>query len=447
MASGDRRVVISGLGPVSAAGVGMDPLWEAMCAGTSAISRIGRFDATGFPSQHGGEVSAEAFKIRDVVPKSYRKATKVMARDIELAVAAAATAIAHAKIETKATSDGEPTIPASRMGCHIGAGFVAADIDELTTAMWQSRDDDGVFDLGAWGSGGMGDLTPLWLLKYLPNMLACHVTIIHDCQGPSNTITCNESSGMLSLGESMRVIRRGAADACLSGGCDSKLNPMGFVRQIFADRIAESTCDETAHTIQTPYAATARGSLSGEGGGILVLEALDALEARGGTALAEVAGFAATQSMCPDTFGCERDPDDDAVAMVMKLAIADAGLTPDEIDAVVPFGSSIPVADAVDRDALLDTFGDRAATLPLVLPMPFVGNVGAGIGPLSVAVAARCLVEQKLPARIATTGVDDLAANACEACDADLRAIVVFTTSLGGHNAAVVLKRIDGGAQ
>ena len=143
MASGDRRVVISGLGPVSAAGVGMDPLWEAMCAGTSAISRIERFDATGFPSQHGGEVSAEAFKIRDVVPKSYRKATKVMARDIELAVAAAATAIAHAKIETKATSDGEPTIPAARMGCHIGAGFVAADIDELTTAMWQSRDDDG----------------------------------------------------------------------------------------------------------------------------------------------------------------------------------------------------------------------------------------------------------------------------------------------------------------
>jgi 3-oxoacyl-[acyl-carrier-protein] synthase II len=416
-----------------------------MCEGTSAVSRIERFDVTGFPSQHGGEVPKDTFNVRDYVPKNYRKATKVMARDIELAVAAASTAIGHAQLETKATAEGEPTIPAARMGCHIGAGFVAADIDELTTAMWQSRDEDGVFDLGTWGSSGMGNLTPLWLLKYLPNMLACHVTIIHDCQGPSNTITCNESSGMLSIGESMRVIRRGAADACLSGGCDSKLNPMSLVRQILANRIAESSEDATAAEVQTPYAAEASGSLAGEGGGILVLEALDSLEARGGTAIAEVAGFAATQSMCPDTFGRVLDEEDDAIASAMRLAIADAGLTPEDIDAVIPFGSSIPVADAADRLAIHAVFGERGATIPLILPMPFVGNVGAGIGPLSVAVGAQCLIEQKLPARIATSGVNDLAANACEACDASLRAIVVFTTSLGGHNAAVVLKKMDGG--
>ena len=86
------------------------------------------------------------------------------------------------------------------MGCHIGAGLIAADIDELTAALAASTASDGSFDIGRWGEAGMQNLTPLWMLKYLPNMLACHVTIIHDCQGPSNTITCAEASGGLSIG-------------------------------------------------------------------------------------------------------------------------------------------------------------------------------------------------------------------------------------------------------
>ena len=443
MADKEQRVVLSGLGPISAAGVGIEPLWDAMCSGTTAISRIEEFDPSGFPSKHAGRIPSDRFNVRDFVPKSYRKATKVMARDIELAVGAAATAIAHAGLKTKANDGEEPTISPSRMGCHIGAGLIAADVDELAAAMAKSRSEDGTFDIGMWGESGMGNLTPLWLLKYLPNMLACHVTIIHDCQGPSNTITCAESSGTLSIGESMRVIRRGAADACLSGGCDSKLNPMALLRQVFAERLAETDEDESGISAVKPFDSTATGTLVGEGGGILVLESLETLEARGGTAIAELAGFAASQSSCPDTVGKYFSEDDDSVGFALANAIKDAGLEPDDIDVIVPFGSGIPGMDAVDRKAIEQVFGDRAASIPLVLPITYVGTCGAGAGAISVAVAAQCIATQTVPARINTKGVEGLDANTAPAEERSIGAVLAYTTSLGGHNAAVVLTKME----
>ncbi|MHC4141777.1 MAG: hypothetical protein ACYSUF_07835, partial [Planctomycetota bacterium] len=127
------------------------------------------------------ELDGDLLNVRKVVPKSYRKAVKVMCRDVELAVGGAAAAVEDAGLITKATDpDAEPTIPPSRMGCHIGAGLICADVDELSAALWTSRSESGEFDLQHWGHTGMENLTPLWLLKYLPNMLACHVTIIRD---------------------------------------------------------------------------------------------------------------------------------------------------------------------------------------------------------------------------------------------------------------------------
>ena len=132
MSRTQRRVVISGLGPITPVGVGIDAMWEKSCEGGSAISRIEAFDASGFRSRHGGGISKDLFNVRDAVPKSYRKATKVMARDTEFAVGGAAAAIADAGLVTKAAGDEEPpTIAPNRMGCHIGAGLIAADIGDF----------------------------------------------------------------------------------------------------------------------------------------------------------------------------------------------------------------------------------------------------------------------------------------------------------------------------
>ena len=444
-----RRVVFTGLGPVSAFGLGIEPLWAAMLEGRSGITSLdSRFDASGFDCPFAASLPAESFDVRKVVPKTYRKATKVMARDTELAVGAAALAVSDAGLVTRATDGDEPpTIPPSRTGCHIGAGLIAADVDELSAALVTSVDDDGEFDIGRWGEIGMGNLTPLWLLKYLPNMLACHVTIIHDCQGPSNTITCAEASSGLSIGESMRVIARGHADICLTGGAESKLNPMGLLRQQYAKRLANVSSDVSPDSIVRPFSTDAAGGVLGEGGGILALEALDHALERGMEPIAELAGLSASQAMCSDTVGRAYDDDDVSVVRAIEAALSSANCDPSEVDAIVPLGSGIPWMDAVDARAIREVFGSRAADIPLVTVVPYVGLCGAGIGAIAVSVAAQCLREQKLPARIGAIDPGDSGLNCgpCESTDAELRSILVFTTSLGGQNVAMLLRRWTNG--
>ena len=462
-----RPVAITGLGPITAFGVGIGPLWSAMCQGRSAIGRISRFDPSGFPCQIAAELPDDQFDVKSVVPKSYRKATKVMARDIELAVGAAAAAIADARLITKAVDpEKTPTIPPARFGCHIGAGLIAADVDELTAALVTSGTPATVgqltavgvgngndlaesperavvptFDLKHWGQAGMQNLTPLWLLKYLPNMLACHVTIIHDCQGPSNTITCAETSAALSLGESMRVIERGAADACLSGGAEFKVNPMGLLRQTFAGRLAPANGDVDPATVVRPFDAKATGSALGEGGGILVLEARELAEARGASLYAEIAGFAATQSFCADTVGLKIEEDGESIADAIEAALHASAVDAGQIDAIAPFGSGIPHIDQSEAAAIHKVFGKRAAEIPLITTIPNVGNCCAGAGAIPLMVAAMALREQKLPARINTTNAIGLNANAAPSRNAELRYVLVISTGLGGQNAAIVLKR------
>lgn len=457
-----RRTVITGLGPITAFGLGIGPLWAAMCEGRSAIKRISRFDPSGFPCQIAAELPDELFDVKSVVPKSYRKATKVMARDIELAVGAAAAAVADAKLITKAVDpEKTPTIPPARFGCQIGAGLIAADVDELTAALVTSRVRElasvgaepdsntqnselgtGNFDLAHWGAIGMQNLTPLWLLKYLPNMLACHVTIIHDCQGPSNTITCAETSAALSVGESMRVIERGAADACLSGGAEFKVNPMGLLRQTYTKRLLQSDgVDDPARSLR-PFDPQARGTALGEGGGILVLEALETAQGRSAPAYAELAGFAATQSFCPDTVGLEIDSDGEAISDAIEAALVAAKISADQIDAIAPFGSSISWIDQAEAAAIKRVFGKRAGAIPLITTIPNVGNCCAGAAAIPIAVAAMALKTQMLPARLNTTGAAGLDANAAPSRSAHLSHVLVMSTGMGGQNAAIILKRV-----
>ncbi len=440
-----RRVVITGLGPVSAFGVGMGPLWQALVEGRSALRSIERWDASGLPTSAAAEIPADLFDVKSYVPKSYRKATKVMARDIELAVGAAHEAVRDAGLVTKShegtPEGGTPTLPPDRVGCHIGAGLIAADIDELTSALYTARDGAGQFSFGLWGEQGMNNLTPLWLLKYLPNMLACHVTIIHDCQGPSNTITCAETSAALSIGESMRVIERGDADACLSGGAEARLHPMGVLRQIFAKRLAPTPAGGDVASLVRPFDATATGGLLGEGGGILVLEALDSATRRGARPIAEIAGYAAAQCFCPDTVGAVVNETGEEIAAAVANAIEQAGIAPGAIDAIVPFGSSVAALDAAEGAAIRTVFGAKASSIPFVQVMPFVGNCGAGCGALSVAIAAQCLRAQTIPARINTKG-SPFDANAAPSRPASLKHVLVMTTSLGGQTAAIVLRAV-----
>lgn len=440
-----RRVYLTGVGPVSGLGLGIEPNWKALCEGESAIAPVRAFDASTMGCPVAAEIP-EGFKVRDYVPKSYRKATKVMARDIELAVAAADLAARDAGLVTKGTAggasggegDAEISYTPDRMGCHIGAGLIAADLDELTAALVTSADEDGKnFDIHQWGQEGMTHLTPLWLLKYLPNMLACHVTIIHDTQGPSNTITCGEASGGLSIGESLRVIQRGQADLCFCGGAESKLNPMAYLRQVMTGRLVKD-----AHTPIRPFDQGAAGGALGEGGGIVTLESVEGFEQRGGDTskiYAEVLGFGASQTVNRETKNRTPDAEGRGIVNAVRAALREADLEPDAIDIVLPFGLGHPDWDGPEAAALKTLLGDRLAQVPVVTPKAHVGNLGAGSGGYDLCLAAQILKTQTLPKMTDRPApLEGLGATTAQKLDVAL----VFATGLGGQNTAIVLKKI-----
>lgn len=427
-----RRVLVTGLGVVSAAGIGIEPLWAAVTSGQSKLAPITTFDPAGFDVRIAGEVAD--FKANKIVPKSYRKATKVMARDIELAVGAADCAVRNAGLVTPGIeSDQARTYEGPRTGAHIGAGLIAAELDELTSALASSRDASGKFDIHHWGGAGMMNLTPLWLLKYLPNMLACHVTIIHDCQGPSNTITCGEASGGLSIAESVRVLQRDKADLCFCGGAESKINPMAFYRQIMTGRL--SSKGEVK-----PFDRNASGTLIGEGGGIITIEAEDTLLARGGKAYAAILGYGASMSLAPGR-GIGAEPDGEGLTGAMMQALKDASIKADDISAIVAYGSGIAAHDRGEAAALKRVFG---GTVPMTFSSkPYIGNCGAGAGGIDVAIGCKMIAGQVMPAVIGCeTPIDGMnSAKSAASHSATINNVLVVSTSLGGQNVAIVLGR------
>lgn len=449
-----RNVVITGVGTACALGVGAPALWEGLNAQRSGLKPATRVNAAEFRSRLAGEVAGLSAK--EALPKSYRKAIKVMARDIELAIVATRAALDDAGIATRnaapdsdATSSSASTYPGPRMGCHIGAGLISAEADELAGALVTATDESGVFSLREWGAatdaagragrGGMNNLPPLWMLKYLPNMLACHVTILHGAEGPSNTITCAEASGLLSLGESVRVIQRDAADMCFTGGAESKLNVMGYLRIGMAGRLADSGTEEDGSRIVRPYDPQAAGSVLGEAGGILIVEEESAARSRGAKIYARVAGFGSSQT--PRLELEPREGPDQGLQDAIEAALADAGIDASDIDAIVPQAAATAELDAAEAGALQNIFGGRLPNIETVTLSPNIGECMAGNAGVMCVAGAMSLHTQFLPGRIHHgKPVDHIRAASVGPRPATLRHVLVCSSSLGGQAAAVVLQ-------
>ena len=433
----NRRVVITGIGVVSPIGIGATTFWQNLIAGQSGIQRITSYDPAGFPCQIAGEVPA--FKIGDFVPKHYRKATKVMARDIELAVVAADDAFKDAGIKSKAYTD-KPELNGDRFGCNIGAGLISTDLTELSSALSTARvGDSNQLDIQKWGRDGMSQLTPLWLLKYLPNMLACHVTIIHELKGPSNTITCADASSHLAIGEAFRTIQRGDADQAICGGAETKVVPMAVVRQTLLKRLTNTHNDSPESAVR-PFDTDADGTTVAEGGGLFILEEYEHAKTRGAKIYAEVVGFAASQ----DTYSVTTpDPSGHSYGKAISKALAEANLPPNAVDLLVPCGLGIPTHDRAELAGLRNVFGnglDRVAMAPIKAQ---TGNLAAGSG-VDAAAAVLGLFHGKIPPAKNTVNVaDGQSLNVSPTTrDADVKVSVSSVYSLGGQNAALVFRKV-----
>jgi 3-oxoacyl-[acyl-carrier-protein] synthase II len=432
-----RRVVITGVGIVSPLGIGAKAHWEGILAGTSAVKKIAAFDPAGFASQVGGEVPA--YKIGDFVPKSYRKATKVMARDIELAVIAADDAFKDSGLKSAAYTE-SPDFEGTRFGCNIGAGLISCELNELTSALATARDDSNPnrLDLKKWGKDGMQQLTPLWLLKYLPNMLACHVTIVHQLKGPSNTITCADASSHLAIGEAFRTIQRGNADLAICGGAESKVNPMGLIRHLLLKRLTEH--NEKPGEAVRPFDADASGTAIGEGGGLLILEEYERAKSRGAKIYAELVGFAASQDTHKITEPC---PTGLSYGKAVQKALADANLPPAAVNLIVPNGLGIAAHDRAELTGLLSVFGGGLSRVPLAPIKGQIGNMAAGSG-VDAATAVMALHANAVPAAVNTKRVIDGQTLNVSPTVREMKLDVAVSSvySLGGQNAALVFKRV-----
>ena len=434
----DRRVAITGIGVVTPAGIGIEAHWEALLAGRGHVRGIRQFDPSSFPSPIAGEL--EDFSARKFVPKSYRKAVKVMARDIEIAVASADLAIRNSGIVTRGVDGENTTIDPKRLGCNIGAGLICSDLDELGAAV-NTAVVDGTFDLKAWGESGMNNLTPLWLLKYLPNMLACHVTIIHGAEGPSNTITCGAASSHLAIGEAGRLVARGGADAAIAGGAESKLNPMGLLRQELLRRLCHDAEGDPAAACR-PFDRDHDGTVIGEGGGLLILEDLDRAEQRGARIYAELVGFAGAcdpEGMDVTHANCG------SLHLAARRAIEDAGIAPADVDLLVPHGTGVPAEDVCEAIGWREVLGERVGEVAAFAVTGAIGSLFAGAGAVQLATAAMALHTQTVPPTVNfATPMDDCGLDlAPEARQTELNYAVSGTFSVGGQSGACVLKRYE----
>ncbi len=431
------RVVITGFGATSPLGLTVGDMWAALCAGRCGIGQITAFDPSGFSCKLAGQVPD--FKIQSFVPKTYRKAVKLMSRDIKLAVVAANEALTNSGLITKGIDPEKVNIDPKRMAINLGAGLISCDLVELAPAVAASIT-EGRFDIRKWGRDGLDLVTPLWLLKYLPNMLACHIGIIHDIQGPSNTITCAEAAGHLAIIEAAQIIARSGSDIALAGGTEAKVNPIVMIRQCLLQRTTSENQNDPAAACR-PFDADAAGSVFGEAAGMVVLENLENARLRNAKIYAEIAGLGQSSNINPAYEHLE--PDGKGIRIAIEKAIEDARIQPKDLDLVIPHGTGIAADDLAEAKAIEAALGKAAADTPVWPTKSMLSNTGAASGALDVIAAVCAMNESKIPA---AKNCDRKAAGCSlnivtEPQQADIRYALCCSYTYGGQTAAVVLKR------
>jgi len=381
MSSPPRRVVLTGVGLVTPLGLDVASFWEALRGGRSGVRPIRSFDASALPVRFGGEV--EGFDARLYIDKKDRKSLKMMVRTMQFAVAAAQLALDHGRVD-------KTRLDPARFGVLFGAGTIPGVQEDLGPAAQVSADPAGdTVDLEKWGAHGIPLIPPMWMLSHVPNMSACHVSILHNAQGPINTITQTDAGGLLALGEAARVIGRDQADLMLVGGADTRINPISMVRQCLFSRLSRRN-DAPAQACR-PFDRCRDGIVLGEGAGVLVMEELGHARRRGARIYAEVVGFGAA---------FDADLTGRGLARAVQAALHEAGIEPGEVDHVNAHGLSTPTSDAWEARGLAEVFGRCSPPVPVFAPKSYFGSLGAASGTVELAASVLALVHGLVPATL-----------------------------------------------
>jgi 3-oxoacyl-[acyl-carrier-protein] synthase II len=376
--SPSRRVVITGAGVISALGQDLPNVWRAVTAGTSGVGPIGSLDASALPVRIAGEV--KGFDPKKSLSKDERKSLKMMARPVQMGVVGAKLAFADSGIDRS-------KLDSTRFGVEMGSGLIPTELDDLAGAARTSTDPNGIVNLAKWGAEGLPEVQPLWMLKYLPNMVACHTSIFLDAQGPNNSVTASDVAGLLALGEAARILRRNAADFFLVGAADSKINLLSLCRHcLFAPLCRRN--DAPAKAVR-PFEKNRDGWVIAEGAGALAVEDLEHAKRRGARIYAEVVGFGSA---------FDRGRTGSGVARAVRTAFRQAGIGSADIDHVNAYGLSTPECDAWEARGLTEIFGPNAA--PVFAPKSYFGSLCSAGSLVELIVSLLALRHGTLPATL-----------------------------------------------
>ncbi|HEV3257933.1 MAG TPA: beta-ketoacyl-[acyl-carrier-protein] synthase family protein [Gemmataceae bacterium] len=425
-----RRVVITGLGIVAPNGIGKEAFWNACVDGRSGVGPIRSFDASG----HAVKIAAEVpdFDVTEFIPDQHRKSLKIMGRAMRFAVGAAGLAVRDSGLDL-------PEEDPERVGVVMGTGLVPVDLAELTPALMESCDEQGRLQADRLGRHGSGAVFPLWILKYLPNMVAAHISLALNAQGPNSTITTACVAGTQAIGEAFRLVARGDADIVLAGGADSRIDPLLLVAYTALGALSRS--ERPPAEVSRPFDGKRDGFVLGEGAGVLVLEELQRARRRGATVYAEVLGLGSSFDAYTVT---KPDPQARGAARAIEWALREARVDSHDVDYINAHGTSTRLNDLMETAAVKRVFGEGARALPLSSIKSMVGHLIGAAGAVEAAALALTLHRGVVPPTINQTSPDpqcDLDYVPNSARDMPVNTAVSTSFGFGGQNAALVMRR------
>ena len=412
----NRRVVVTGVGLVCGCGIGTDEVWRNLLAGKSGIGPITQFDASAFDCRIAGEV-------HDFDPLKWveKKELKKMGRFIQLALAASDFAMRMAGLEVKPED-------ATAAGVYIASGIGGFDVIEREHSKFLH--------------GGPGKISPFFIPGAIVNLASGHISIRYGAKGPNSATATACSASAHAIGDAFKIIQRCDAEVMIAGGSEAAITPMGVGG--FAAMRALSTRNSEPERASRPFDAQRDGFVVGEGAGVLILESLEFAQRRGAKIIAEVAGY----GMSGDAFHITQPAEGgDGAYRVTLATLKDAKISPDEVSYVNAHGTSTPIGDAIETEALKKVFGDRAKKVPVSSTKSMTGHLLGGAGGLEAGISVLALRDQILPPTINYENPDP-------ACDLDYvpnkarKAEVVYAISnsfgFGGTNASLLFKRWEG---
>ncbi|MEK0313311.1 beta-ketoacyl-ACP synthase II [Cohnella sp. 56] len=410
-----HRVVVTGMGVVSSLGTDLNTFWDNLLSGKSGVSLIEAFDTADYPTKIAAEVKNWEPEAHGIDKKEARR----MDRFVQFGLAASLSAVKDAGLEIGVNAE------ADRVGVSVGSGIGGLGTWEDQHTILMEK--------------GPRRVSPFFIPMMIANMASGQISIVTGAKGPNTTAVTACATGTHSIGDSYKLIQRGDADVMICGGAEATIRPIAVAG--FSNMRAMSTRNDEPEKASRPFDTDRDGFVMGEGAGVLILESLEHATARGAHIYAEVVGY----GMSGDAHHMT-EPDPDGAARCMARAIKDAGISPEEIGYINAHGTSTPVGDKSETEAIKRTFGEHAGKLAVSSTKSMTGHMLGAAGGVEAVIVGLALQNGVLPPTINLDNQDpecdlDYVPNVPR--QADVKVALSNSFGFGGHNATIILRKYE----